>query len=151
MKDMIKTVLNSSIMGLVGDDRIFNLCHNLTYRGMMVRKGSVWMDNKERYSHNEEIQSKYLLIDADIMIDAQDETLTINSTPEQPIKVVGTMNTRQSTHPETISLGSNRCQQNPITPDTVTHTSTLIRRNQVTTTVTPLRYNRTAATETACP
>jgi hypothetical protein len=50
-----------------------------------------------------------------------------------------------------ITVGSNRDQRNPTTPDTVTDTNTLIRRNQFSTTVTPLRYNRTSATETAYP
>jgi hypothetical protein len=107
MKDIIKTVLNSSIVGLVDDDRIYNLNHYRTYRGMMVCKSSVWMDSIERYIQNEEIQSQYLSIDSGTMMDAQDEALTLNSTPEQPLQVVGTMTTRQPTHPETISIGSN--------------------------------------------
>jgi hypothetical protein len=80
MKDMIKVVLNSSIMGLVDDDREYDLSQYLTYIGLMNRKCVIWMDNIERYLQYEEIQSQFLSIDADTMMDAQDETITLNST-----------------------------------------------------------------------
>jgi hypothetical protein len=127
MKDMIKKVLNSSILGLVDDDCNYNLSHYRTYRGMMVRKGSVWTENIERYSQNGEIQSQYQSLDADTMIDAQDETLTLNSTPDQHAQDVDTRIKQLTTHPEKTSIGSNRDQMYPATSDAVTHRTAIIR------------------------
>jgi hypothetical protein len=115
MKDMIKVVLHSSIMGLVDDYHEYDLIQYLTYTVLMNRKSVIWKDNIERYLQHEEIQSQYLSIEADTMMDAQDETISLTSTLGPHIQPDRTMIARQ--HPETISIGSHRSSRNLVTPN----------------------------------
>jgi hypothetical protein len=160
IKDMVKIVLNSSIMGLVDDIRGYDIRQYNTYSGMMVRNGRLWLENIKRYLQNVKILSQYVSIDADTMIDAQDETFTLNSTPDHPIHAKGSMITRQpstlrSTHPEAISIGSNRGHHDLVTPNigTRTNMNTLIERNPVLSSgaTNLLLFDRTATPGTEYP
>jgi hypothetical protein len=68
MKDMIKAVLNSSIMGLLDSDREYDLNQYYTYKKLMSRKSNACMENIDRYQLNDEIQSQYLSLDADTVL-----------------------------------------------------------------------------------
>jgi hypothetical protein len=132
---MIKVVLNSSIMGLVDDYREYDLSQYATYKGLMHRKGTIWQDNIGRYL-------QYLSIDADTMMDAQDETITLTSTLGHQVPTDRTGISGQP--PGSISIVSHRPSQDLETPNIQSMlNTTVVRRNltQIPTSSTPLRFD----------